>query len=233
MKIMISVVSKEEALLAYKNKAQLIDIKNPIEGSLGAQNPIVIKEIVDSIPHNIEISATVGDVPFLPCTVAQAVYAVASLGVDYVKLGLKGCKSIENVKQIVSELIKAIKPFKKTKLIIGCYADYKEAETLSPLDILKGIGNMDVKGILIDTLTKDGRNLFDFLREEELEEITNEAHKNNLLCALAGSIKLEHIDKLKKIGADISGVRGAICENGRMGRLLPDKIEQFVRYSEE
>lgn len=229
MKIMISVISKEEALIAYESKAQLIDIKNPLEGSLGAQSPEVIRSIVDSLLGNVEISATVGDVPYLPCTVAQAAYAVASFGVDYVKLGLKGCKTKEEVRNMVSEITNAVKAFKKTNIIIGCYADYREAKLLSPFEIIEAIGEFPVKGMLIDTLSKDGRNLFDFMSKQELGEFVKIAHEKNLLCALAGSIKLEHIKELKDLQVDITGVRGAICDGGRMAKLVPIEIEKFVQ----
>ncbi len=229
MKVMISIVSKEEALVAYDNKAELIDIKNPLEGSLGAQSPLVVKEIVEALPKDAQTSATVGDVPFLPCTVAQAAYAVASMGVNYVKVGIKGCKTKEEVNQLCQQVGKAVSCFEGTDLVVGCYGDYRESGTINPFEALEGIEGTPVKGVLIDTLIKDGRNLFDFMKYDELDSFIKKVHEKGFLCALAGSIKMDHIPALRELKADITGVRGAICDGSRMGTLKPDMIQKFVK----
>lgn len=227
MKLMISVTNENEASIAYTSKAQLIDIKNPAEGSLGAQNPLIIKNIVASLPSNIEISATVGDVPYLPCTIAQAVYAVASFGVNYVKIGFKGCTNTNEAENLASTIVHSIDKI-NTHIVVGCYADYEDNNILSPFEILQAVKNTGISGILIDTLEKKGKNIFDYMSVEELKKFTNTAHDYKLLVALAGSIKYEHIDTLKKIGTDISGVRGAICDGDRMGMLNSEKIKKFL-----
>lgn len=229
LKLMISIINKEEASVAYDAKADLIDIKNPAEGSLGGQHPLVLKEIVEMLPKDVEVSATVGDVPYLPCTIAQAAYAVASLQIDYVKIGFKGCKNTEEAKSLAEEIVKAVNCFPKVRTIVGCYADYRISGTLSPFDILNAVSKTGVSGVLIDTLTKDGRNLFDFMTENELSEFVSKTHEQNLLVALAGSIKEEHIDVLYRLKADISGVRGAICDGGRLGKIQGDKITNFMK----
>ena len=44
MKVLVSVISLEEARTVVELGADIIDIKNPAEGSLGAQPPQVIRE---------------------------------------------------------------------------------------------------------------------------------------------------------------------------------------------
>lgn len=229
MKVMISIISKEEALVAYDNRAELIDIKNPLEGSLGAQSPLVVKEIMEALPEDAQTSATVGDVPFLPCTVAQAAYTVASMGVNYVKVGIKGCKTKDEVNQLCQQVGKAVRSFEGPELVVGCYADYRETGTISPFDALEAIKGTPVRAILIDTLLKDGRNLFDFMKYDELDSFVKKTHEKGYLCALAGSIKMEHVSMLRDLKADITGVRGAICDGSRMGALIPDMIQKFVK----
>ncbi len=228
MKLMISVVNKQEALIAQEAHADLIDIKNPAEGSLGAQNPMVIKEIVAALDPAVLVSATVGDVPYLPCTVAQAAYAVAGLGVTYVKVGFKGARTGAEARSMAQEIERAIAPFAGVKLIAAGYADFRERGTLSPLDLVHAVRGTGVSGVLVDTLSKDGRNLFDFMSDQELTQLVTSAHECDLLCALAGSIEIQHVGRLLDIGADVSGVRGAICGGGRTGTLVPAKIEAFL-----
>ena len=89
MKLLVSVESVEEARVAVEAGCAVLDIKNPNEGSLGANFPWVLKEIMDQFPNlECETSATVGDLPHKPGTGALAAYAVASMGLDYVKAGL-------------------------------------------------------------------------------------------------------------------------------------------------
>jgi hypothetical protein len=64
---------------------------------------------------------------------------------------------------------------------------------------------------MMDTLFKDGKTLFDSCDLAELREFVSAAHENNLEVALAGSIRLQHLDQLASIGTDIVGVRGAVC----------------------
>jgi len=69
-------------------------------------------------------------------------------------------------------------------------------------------------GFLIDTLVKDGRNLFDFIPESELKDMVMSAKSRGLSTALSGHLKLSDLDELSRINPDIVGVRGAVCSKG-------------------
>jgi TusA-related sulfurtransferase len=73
-------------------------------------------------------------------------------------------------------------------------------------------------GFLIDTLTKDGRNLFDFIPESELRQMVLRAKEKGLSTALSGHLRLEDLDELARINPDIVGVRGAVCASGDRDR---------------
>jgi TusA-related sulfurtransferase len=75
-------------------------------------------------------------------------------------------------------------------------------------------------GFLIDTLTKDGRNLFDFMPEPLLRDMVMEAKQAGLSTALSGHLKLENLDELARINPDIVGVRGAVCSSGERDRAV-------------
>ncbi len=93
MKLMISVVSSEEASAALSGGAEILDVKNPAEGSLGANFPDTIREIRTLAPEAVRVSAAIGDMPNLPGTAALAALGAASCKVDYVKVGLLGPKT--------------------------------------------------------------------------------------------------------------------------------------------
>ena len=68
MKLLVSPVNKEEAIIASKGGADIVDVKNPKEGSLGANFPWIIKEIKEAVNGKQPISATIGDFNYKPGT---------------------------------------------------------------------------------------------------------------------------------------------------------------------
>jgi TusA-related sulfurtransferase len=85
-------------------------------------------------------------------------------------------------------------------------------------------------GFLIDTLIKDGRNLFDFLTETELHEMVLEGKKRGLSTALSGHLKLDDLDELARINPDIVGVRGAVCSTGDRDRAVAwEAVAEFKK----
>ena len=75
-------------------------------------------------------------------------------------------------------------------------------------------------GFLIDTLTKDGRNIFDFLPEDELREMVFRGKELGLSTSLSGHLKITDLDELARINPDIVGVRGAVCSRGERDRAI-------------
>ena len=95
MKLLISPMNEKEALEAIAGGADIIDVKNPKEGALGANYPWVIKRIKELTPKNLEVSCTLGEVGNFPGSVSLAALGAASLDVDYIKVGLYGIKTPE------------------------------------------------------------------------------------------------------------------------------------------
>ena len=67
--------------------------------------------------------------------------------------------------------------------------------------------------------SKDGRTLFDHLDPGTVSGFVADCRRRGLLCGLAGSLGPDHLPLLLELGPDVIGVRGAICEGGRNGRL--------------
>jgi len=89
IKLLVSPTNLEEARNSIIGGADIIDVKNPLEGSLGANFPWVIKEIRKLVRkyNGLEISATLGDLPNLPGTASLAALGLANCDVDYIKVG--------------------------------------------------------------------------------------------------------------------------------------------------
>ena len=233
MKLLVSVADRSEALESVKGGAHIIDVKNPKEGSLGANFPRVIREIKDIIPDNIELSATIGDMPNLPGTAALAALGAAVSGVKYVKIGLFGVKTIEDSTKMLTEVVRATKDYdKRLKIIASGYADYKTVGCINPLKLPEIAYKADADGVLIDVKIKNGKsNLFNFFKNNELRNFITQAHSYNLLVALAGSLKKHDIRLVYNLGSDIIGFRGALCTNiDRLnGKLEMEKVIEFEK----
>jgi len=229
MKLLISPTDREEALEAIKGGADIIDVKNPAEGSLGANFPWIISEIRGLLPEGIELSATIGDFPNLPGTASLAALGVASLGVNYVKIGLYGVNSMDDALRLASSAVRAVKnSYPKTKVVIAGYADYKRIDSIQA-DLIPSVAKESKADIaMLDTAVKDGTNLFNFMNPEELSKFVQDVHNSGIGVALGGSLAREHIESLSSIGVDVIGIRGAACQNSdRQGRIRAELVSEL------
>lgn len=231
MKLLISVESIAEAKKIKNSNFDILDIKNPQEGSLGVNFPHVIKGIRDEFP-DFPLSAAGGDLPELPGLVSQVAFGLAHLNLDYIKLGLYGLQDFEAALNILREAKRAVEMSnaKNTKIIAAAYADFREENTFSPFLLNELAAETRIDGVMIDTLNKKDKNLFSFLKEKELKTFVNDAKKFNLITALAGSLKVNDLDKLQNIEPDIIGFRGAVCKNDdRSAEISPEKIDSLSK----
>ncbi|MHA1230634.1 MAG: (5-formylfuran-3-yl)methyl phosphate synthase [Candidatus Helarchaeota archaeon] len=227
MKLLVSPRSKEEALECLKGGADIIDIKNPEEGSLGANFPWIIKSILDIVNNKVPVSATIGDLPNLPGTASLAALGVATCGVSYIKAGIKGPKDLNSAINLMKNINQAVKNYDKSiKVVAAAYADYKRFHTVNPRLITEIAYKAECDIAMIDTGIKDGTGLLKFLKIEELKKLVQDAHDKNLEIALAGSLREEDFPVFKDIKPDIIGIRGAACENNDRlrGSIKSDRI---------
>ncbi|NEA52570.1 (5-formylfuran-3-yl)methyl phosphate synthase [Streptomyces sp. SID10815] len=230
--LLISPDSVEEALECAKAAQHLdiVDVKKPDEGSLGANYPWVIRAIRDAVPADKPVSATVGDVPYKPGTVAQAALGAAVSGATYIKVGLYGCTTPDQAVEVMRGVVRAVKDFRPDALVVASgYADAHRIGCVNPLalpDIARRSGS---DGAMLDTAIKDGSRLFDHTPPDVCAQFVRLAHEAGLLAALAGSVKAGDLDELARIGTDIVGVRGAVCEGGdrNAGRIQPELVAAF------
>jgi hypothetical protein len=220
----------EEAKICIEGQVDIIDIKNPTEGSLGANFPWIIEKILEITPDNIPVSATLGDLPNLPGTASLAARGVASCGVNYIKAGLKGPKDIDSAINLMKQIKRAVNNYKNNILVVAAlYADYERFGTINPMLVPEIAQKANCDVAMVDTGIKDGKHLFDFLNLQQLETLVKDGHDRGLQVALAGSLKEKDFPVLKKLNPDIIGVRGAACEkNDRLnGSIKLEKVEKL------
>ena len=170
--------------------------------------------------------------PNLPGTASLAALGAAVSGADYVKAGLFGVKTSEEATTMMNEVCKAVKEYNSgLKIIAAGYADFRTVGCVNPLELPAVAHRVEADGVLVDIKVKNGKsNLFNFLAGQELKEFVDQAHDNNLIVALAGSLDKQDIPRVNDLAADIIGVRGAVCTNkDRLGEVQREKVIEFAK----
>lgn len=239
MKLLISPTNEAEAKEAIAGGADIIDVKNPLEGALGANYPWVIKGIKQLTPKPLEVSCAIGDAPNLPGTISLAAFGASALGVDYIKVGLFGVKTVEEAVFLLKQVAKAAKECNPTiKVVAAGYADAEKTGTINPALIPEIAHQASADIAMLDTATKDGSNLFTYQTQKQLKTFVDKAHSFGLQAALAGSLRKQDLATVYGLGADIAGLRGAACtgsdrNKGYITRELVAELVEAVKQAEK
>ncbi len=231
MKVLISPTSLEEAEAVLAGGADIIDIKNPAEGSLGANFPWVIRRVAERLKGQpITLSATLGDLPHKPGTAALAALGAIQVGARYIKAGLYGTRDYGQALEVMSAVARTCREADPTLMAVAAgYADYRRFGGLDPLTIVRVARDSGAALVMLDTAVKDGTSLFDALSEGEIAGFLSAAGAAGLATALAGSLRASHLDTLGRLGVDVVGIRGAVCRGGdRLTAIDAGLVKDFV-----
>ena len=110
------------------------------------------------------------------------------------------------------------------RVVAAAYAEAALLGSIEPVLLPEVAKDSGADGCLVDTACKDGRTLFDHLDPGAVSGFVADCRGRGLLCGLAGSLGADHLPLLLELGPDVIGVRGAICEGGRNGRLDPRRL---------
>ncbi len=200
--MLASVNSLHEAQMVYRLNVDIIDLKQPEKGALGALSIIEVAEIVRKLKPDAQLSATVGDLPMQADVLSQAVKAMASTGVDFVKIGFFPDGDWPSCIAALSALAK-----QDYRLIAVLFAD-----TGTDFSITKTLAKAGFHGVMLDTMHKKMGSLTGFRSLPELQSFVETARSNSLLTGLAGSLSLTDVPLLSALKADYLGFRGALCK---------------------
>jgi (5-formylfuran-3-yl)methyl phosphate synthase len=217
MKLLVSVVDVDEARAAAAAGADIVDVKNPAEGALGAPSPAVIAGIRATVPAALPVSAAIGDMPDLPGTAALAALGAARSGATYVKVGLWGVSTEEDAVDLLRAVRDGVADGPSAVVVAAAYADARRVAhaPLAPELLPRVARAAGVGACMLDTAVKDGRGLLEWLSPDALAALVAEAHVAGLQMALAGALRAEDLPVVAATGADIAGVRSAACGDDR------------------
>lgn len=215
--MLASVNSVEEALQALSANVDIIDLKQPALGALGALETVLVKTIVNEINGRCPVSATIGDLPMQPELVCQAVQAMAETGVDYVKIGFFPGGDWQKTVEKLATLSQTTNP------IAVLFADNQPDFAI--IDSLKNAG---FKGVMLDTMDKSRGSLTQVMTKTDIARFAGLAKDRALLCGLAGSLRLDDVAELMSYQPDYLGFRGALCvDHHRTAQLNASSIMQI------
>ncbi|MHC8441249.1 MAG: (5-formylfuran-3-yl)methyl phosphate synthase [Candidatus Eutrophobiaceae bacterium] len=205
--ILGSVVSLEEAEILMQAPVDIVDIKDPRQGILGALERPRALQIARRAMRCCRVSATVGDVSADDSGLPGMIRSTYAIGVDYVKVGLFQASLPE------SFLISLRACAGSIPIVVVLFAELYLPVKERVFQLL----DCGIAGLMLDTCMKGERRLPEILDAAVLEDFLAQVRGRGLLAGLAGSLRLEDLDEPILRQADYLGFRGALCAHGERG----------------
>lgn len=208
--LLVSVRSVEEALAALDGGAELIDVKEPKKGSLGAADLSIVQDVIHTVRGRVPVSAAMGEwADYVPAPIPQ--------GLEYVKWGLaRQPRDYSRIRDTVG-----VKP------VLVAYADFMRCESPCLSHLVETACTLCFPTFLIDTGIKDGSRLLDWIKVDELMRVRERLRASGTKLALAGSLDEAVIDLLGPVQPDWFAVRGAACVGGREGAISTERVRSL------
>lgn len=226
--MLASVRSLAEARIVLAAGADVIDLKEPSAGALGALDPDTAACIVEFVNGRTTVSATIGDVPFDRDALRPAIERTAAAGVDMIKVGVFGGSGVleSSAGLAALELLADCRRLGNRVVLILFAEDlmhdprFADAVTAGGRPLLPLLSSVGITGVMLDTREKRTGSLTEKLPMSALKGFVERAGAANLLTGLAGSLRMQDIEPLLELGPDYLGFRSALCRNGERGAGL-------------
>jgi uncharacterized protein (UPF0264 family) len=223
--LLVSVRSAEEATTAILGGADVIDVKEPGHGSLGAAEQSVIADVVCAIAGRAPVTAALGELVDHSKQVRCNVPGLAMF-----KVGLSGCAYIPNWQAKWDEVIKDFQASADDAPplpVAVVYADWQAAGAPAPEEVLSAAVNLRCPALLVDTWNKSSGALFDHWSIKDVQTFMKAVRGQTLRIVLAGSLAGESFAQAVALQPDIVAVRSAACESGRTSQVAEDRVRKL------
>ncbi|MBN9065995.1 MAG: dihydroneopterin aldolase [Rhizobiales bacterium] len=216
-KMLASVRAGEEAEIVLSGGADIIDLKDPGAGSLGALPVEEIGRLHLLIAGRAPVSAVCGDLPMEPETIRATAEAIAATGVDYVKVGFFPSGKAADCARALAVLAG------RTKVVAVLFAD------LDPdLELLLVLAESGFHGAMLDTADKSKGRLLDHMPPERIPPFIERCRSLDLMVGLSGSLEEPDIPRLLPFRPDFLGFRGALCDHSlRTSPISADAVRHI------
>jgi (5-formylfuran-3-yl)methyl phosphate synthase len=220
-KLLVSVRDVAEARLALAAGVDLIDVKEPRAGSLGAAAADVMAEIAEVVRAKRPLSVALGDLDQF-----EASPLALPAGIGFAKLGLARCAGRCDWPARWQAVLATLPA--ETAAVAVVYADQANARSPAARPVLTQARRLGCRAILVDTFDKQTGGLLDHWSIEQVEWLIATARAEGLLVVLAGRLSVAMIERLLPLEADYVAVRSAACDAGRDGSISADRLAELV-----
>lgn len=220
-RLLVSVRSADEAEQCLDAGVDLIDIKEPMHGSLGAAELDTVADVVARIAGRAPLSVALGEL-----VEARGLPPHFAGEVRFAKFGMADCAHRPDWHDRWRAAIERL-PARVAPVAVG-YADWKSAGAPPPEVILERAKSLNCQAFLIDTFDKRAGDLLAHLSEQQLNGLLQAARRARLLCVFAGSLCLGAIERLSPLAPDYFAVRGAACGGKRCDALDAARLRELV-----
>ncbi len=235
--LLVSVRSPEEAMSALAGGADIIDIKEPSHGSLGAASPEVMEQIIQRVQQTnpaAVVSAAMGEVrDHKGCTdSAVSVVGHTIRQLNFVKCGLSGLTTENQATEWKASWAhfrhRYVGSVDDMSWVAVSYADWQRSNSPSPMDVLAEGSAIGLPILLVDTFMKDDTTLLDWISAPQLTVLRKATRAAGMKLALAGRINDTMLPSVCRYAPDIVAIRGAACEQGdRTSTVTARRVEVF------
>ncbi len=226
MKLLVSVRNCEEARIVASCNVPVIDLKEPSAGPLGQASRENALAVSDAVHGRAVLSLAMGElIDYLPHNLDYLQHF------DFVKIGLSRVTDKLNLRARW-QLWTSDKEIKQRAVVVA-YADYRTSQSMEPRQLAQHAVDVEAPYFLIDTWSKSGRGLLDWITIIELQEIIQLLSTNNVGVVLAGSLDAHSINRLLDLPVAMIAVRGAVCVSGnRTASIDPRRIAALLKIIE-
>ncbi|MCA9144880.1 MAG: hypothetical protein H6821_11740 [Planctomycetaceae bacterium] len=220
--LLVSVRDATEALAALNGGADVIDIKEPRNGSLGPAAVSTWGEVTVAVSDAKPISVALGEL----LDEATRDLAREAHGMSFAKIGLSGCGNESAWHERWRNAISCLPTGVACAAVI--YADHLNANSPHPAAILSQAIEFECEAILFDTYSKARGHLFDHLDERALGSLCSEAKQAGMKVVLAGSLRDDLILRGLELEPDYIAVRGAACRGDRRNAIDQSRVQALA-----
>lgn len=203
----------------------ILDLKNPSEGSIGSWETSKIKKAITLYNSRVKISATLGDI-FCNEEFTKKIEKFDTLNLDFIKFGLLS-KSTNKLFQKID--IISLREF-KTDLVCVVFVD-KKLDLENVIRNLKLLKRKGINFILLDTYRKSNGDLLSYCDIFFLKDFITKCKKYQISIGLAGGVNERQLPSLIDLRPNIIGLRSAVCSlNNRNLFIDKEKVQKLSSY---
>ena len=214
--MLASVTGPAEAEIVLAGGVDIVDLKDPARGALGAVAVETVRATVAAVAGRRPVSAVTGDLPMQPGPVVAAAESMAGAGVDYVKQGVFPGGEPE-------QCIRALAPLAERVRLVGVlFADRAPDFALLPL-----LAQAGFHAAMLDTADKSQGRLLDHMDLPRLHQFVAECRRDRLVSGLAGALEAPDVPRLLVLQPGVLGFRSALCGNSRTSSIEPAAVQEI------